>query len=141
MKRDRAFVAAGGDGFEACAASRARVFFEGLIQHLAHAPASVVGVDADQVHVARLGWARSHEAEQETDENAVVLDDAGHRTELMEENRMCQSRRRPAPPAIDDLDDVIVVLLTEGPSNHWLHLRCAEIRRLRRYPKGNTHLS
>lgn len=41
----------------------------------------------------------------------------------MEEDGVRKGGGRPAPPAIDDLNDVIVILLPEGPSDHGLSLR------------------
>jgi hypothetical protein len=48
----------------------------------------------------------------------VVLHDARHRSELVKEDGMGERRRRTAPPAVDDLDDVVVVLLAEGAGEH-----------------------
>ena len=46
--------------------------------------------------------------------------DARHRTELIEKDRVRERRCWTAPPAIDDLNDVIVVLLTERARDHGL---------------------
>src|SRR6185503_15634738 len=78
----------------------------------------VIGVDPDQMHVARLGRAGCHEAQQESDQNSVVLDHAAELSELIEKNRMRQRAGRPAPPPIDDLHDVVVIVLSERTRNH-----------------------
>src|SRR5450432_4087690 len=117
MESDRAFVAARGHSLQPRATGRPRVLFERLVEHLADATPTVIGVDAVELH------------------------DARHRTELMEKDRVCKRRSRPPPPAIDDLNDVIVVLLTEWPSDHGLSLRCGESLESERSRKNNTHLS
>ena len=141
MESDRALVAARGHSLQPRATGRPRVLFERLVEHLADAAPTVVGVDADEMHVAGLRGTWRDEAEQKANQDAVVLHDARHRTELMEEDRVCKRRSRPAPPAIDDLNDVIVVLLTEWPSDHGLSLRCGESLESERSRQNNTHLS
>jgi len=50
--------------------------------------------------------------------DAIVLDDSCALPELVEEHGMGQRRCRPAPPAIDHLDDVVIVFLAERARDH-----------------------
>jgi hypothetical protein len=118
VEGDGTLIAGRSDRLESGATHGARVFLEGLVQHLAHAPPPIVGMDADQMHVASLWRTGCDEAEQETNQNSVMLDDARHCAELIEEDRMREGCRWPAPPAIDDLNDVVVVLFTKWPGDH-----------------------
>src|SRR5688572_25688822 len=80
----------------------------------------MIGMDANQMDVpdvpiaARFG----DEAERKAHHDPVVFDDAGHLAELVEEDRMREGARRPAPPTIDDLHDEVVVAFLEGAGPH-----------------------
>src|SRR5690606_35419911 len=118
VEGDGAVVARVRDRLETPTPGGARLLLEALVEHLAHTATAIIRVDADQVHVARLGRAWSDEAEQEAHHDAVVLDHAGEAAELVEKDRVRQRAGRPSPPTVDDLHDVVVVLLPERSRNH-----------------------
>src|SRR5688572_6228765 len=111
METDRTVVAGGRHGLHQRTTLRPALFFEGLVQDLANATAPVVRMDADQVHVPRLGWPWRDQPEQETHQDAVVLHDTGALAELIKKHRVRQRRGGPSPPTVDHLDDVVVVFL------------------------------
>lgn len=118
VKGDRSFVTNGGDRLELLAAFGAAVFFEGLVEHLAHSTPAVVWVNPHQMNVP-VPWARmGYEAKQETDEDSIVLDDSRQSAQLVEEERVRQCTGRPAPPPIDHLNDVVVILFAERSCDH-----------------------
>src|SRR5690606_23366331 len=118
VEGDGAVVARVRDRLETPTPGGARLLLEALVEHLAHTATAIIRVDADQVHVARLGRAWSDEAEQEAHHDAVVLDHACEAAELVEKDRVRQRAGRPSPPTVDDLHDVVVVLLPERSRNH-----------------------
>ncbi len=68
--------------------------------------------------VPRLHRLMRDEAEQETDEPAAVLDDERLVAELVEEDRVGERADGPAPPAVDDLDDLVEIPLRDPPRLH-----------------------
>src|SRR5690606_182142 len=107
MKRNRSVVANVRNRLESSTTRRPRLFFETLVEHLAHTTTTVVGVNPDEVNVSCLGGSRSYEAEQEPHHDPVVFHDAGERSEFVKEDRMSECTRGPPPPAVDNLNNVL----------------------------------
>jgi hypothetical protein len=113
----RADVAVGRDRLEAHAAGAPAVVLERGVEDARDAAPAVLGVDADEVHVADLR-SRRDEPEEEADELVLDLDDARELAELVEEDRVRERARRTFPPLIDDADDLLVVGLRERAGLH-----------------------
>ena len=118
VKQDRALIAKIGDGLEPAAASQPRFFLKGVVEHLTDPTPAIIRMDPYEVHVARLRRAGRDEAKKKPNEDAVVLNNARLGAQLIEENGVRQSAGGPAPPAVNDLNDVLVVVLSERTSDH-----------------------
>src|SRR5689334_2874027 len=108
MEAHRSLVPQGGDGLELLAALAAAVLLEGLVKEAADAVATAIRMDAHEVHVTHR-CVRAHEAEQEADDRRLILDDAREPAELVEEQRVRERARGPAPPVIDHADDQVEI--------------------------------
>ncbi|MEJ7720134.1 MAG: hypothetical protein WKF58_06645 [Ilumatobacteraceae bacterium] len=111
MEADGRGVLLGRDAANGADAKRGDLLREALVQPAAHAVATMLGGDADEVHVRLVGSISRDEPDEESGELAVLLGDEGCRGEVLEEQRLQQLDDGSAvPPLREDGGDRRVVV-------------------------------
>ncbi len=119
VEANGAFVAERRNRLDARAARLVAGVAEMPIEQAPYALAPVVGVDADEMHIAGgSAFLGRDKTEQETDEGIAVVHDERFFTEFVEEDGMGEGTDRAAPPMVDHFDNLVEVGLGHSPCLH-----------------------
>ena len=118
MKTDGPFVSFRSKRFDALHSRSPTPFGELLVEPLAHAAPTVIGMDANLMHVSRCRRRRDHHPQKEPNQLAFLFRDEGILAELVEEHRIGTPTGRPSPPLVEHGDDIVEVGFGETPDLH-----------------------
>jgi ribulose-phosphate 3-epimerase len=107
-----------GDRLQTNAMGHATGIGECAIQRPSNALATMIRVNAHQVHIPSLLWRACNEAEQEPNHDAIFFGNQGMLAKFVKEDRVRKGTDRPSPPTVDDFHNMVEVSFGECARLH-----------------------